>query len=241
MHAVVFFEQVVGPVFVEVAAGDEGAQAQGGFGSLQSPAGAGDVHAVLDQVAAGSLDHAGGDRPACLEGLVVGQVGLLAGEVLGRFVGSLAFGAGVAEADGAAADSGRDLARLPLEDLGELAGDPGFGIAVALVEERPGGISDVLGDVDEVDHDGDGDAPAGGFGLDRLDLGPVAVHQADPGPLAARVTPYRLVERLADDDGDVASHAGGQPLVLGLGPGDMLTVTGAGQDLRRRAGAASAS
>jgi hypothetical protein len=35
-----------------------------GLGALRAPAGAGDAHPVLDQVAAGALDDAGGDRPA---------------------------------------------------------------------------------------------------------------------------------------------------------------------------------
>jgi hypothetical protein len=56
--------QVEAPVDVEVAVADEGAKAQDGFGSGQAPAGAGDVHPVFDQVAAGCLDDSGGDWPA---------------------------------------------------------------------------------------------------------------------------------------------------------------------------------
>lgn len=54
VKAFVFAGGVVAPVAVEVAAGDHGAQSQDGFGSGQAPAGAGDVEAVGDQVAAGS-------------------------------------------------------------------------------------------------------------------------------------------------------------------------------------------
>jgi hypothetical protein len=49
--AFVFALEVIG---VEVAVGPEGAELQDGFGDLDAPAGAGDVHAVFDQVAAGA-------------------------------------------------------------------------------------------------------------------------------------------------------------------------------------------
>src|ERR1700734_384646 len=62
--ALVFAVAVVGPVVVEVAVGVEGAEFEDGFGGAEAPAGAGDVHAVFDQVAAGAFDDAGGDGPA---------------------------------------------------------------------------------------------------------------------------------------------------------------------------------
>jgi hypothetical protein len=49
--AFVFALEVVG---VEVAVGLEGAKLQDGFGDLDALAGAGDVHAVFDQVAPGA-------------------------------------------------------------------------------------------------------------------------------------------------------------------------------------------
>ena len=49
--AFVFALEVVG---VEVAVGLEGAELQDGFGDLDALAGAGDVHAVFDQVAPGA-------------------------------------------------------------------------------------------------------------------------------------------------------------------------------------------
>jgi hypothetical protein len=39
---------MVGPVGVEVAVGDEGAEFEDGFGTVEPPAGAGDVEAVAD-------------------------------------------------------------------------------------------------------------------------------------------------------------------------------------------------
>jgi hypothetical protein len=41
-----------GPVVVEVAVGDQGAELEDGFGAVKAPAGAGDVEAVGDEVAA---------------------------------------------------------------------------------------------------------------------------------------------------------------------------------------------
>ena len=62
--ALVFLVDVVVPVGVVVAVGVEGAQPQDGLGAAQAPAGAGDGHAVVDEVAAGAFDDAGGDGPA---------------------------------------------------------------------------------------------------------------------------------------------------------------------------------
>src|SRR6185437_11915647 len=59
--ALVFPGDVPGPVGAGVAAGGDGAEPEDGLGSFESPAGAGDAHPVLHQVAAGALDDAGGD------------------------------------------------------------------------------------------------------------------------------------------------------------------------------------
>jgi hypothetical protein len=56
VDAFVFSAEVVTPVGVEVAAGGEGTELEDGFGSFQAPSRAGDVHSVLDDVAAGSFD-----------------------------------------------------------------------------------------------------------------------------------------------------------------------------------------
>src|SRR6266702_4508888 len=80
--ALVFLGDVVVPVGVGVAAGVDGAQPQDGLGSGQAPAGSGDAHAVLDEVAAGAFDDAGGDRPPVRQGLGVVQVGLFGVEVV---------------------------------------------------------------------------------------------------------------------------------------------------------------
>ncbi len=62
-----FLCEVVAPVVGEVAVAVEGSEFEDGFGAVQAPARAGEVHAVFDEVAAGTLDDAGGDGPATLE------------------------------------------------------------------------------------------------------------------------------------------------------------------------------
>src|SRR5829696_9336716 len=77
VHPLLLLGQVVGPVVVEVAVAVERAELEDRLGAGQAPASAGAVHAVFDQVPAGALDRAGGDRPAAGERGRVVQVGLL--------------------------------------------------------------------------------------------------------------------------------------------------------------------
>ena len=93
---------------------------------------------------AGALDYSGGDEPALGQRGGVTQVALLVLQVTGGFVGAGALGAGVAVGGGAAADAGRDLARLAVQDLAGLVSDPFLGCGLALVEEGPGGLPQVF-------------------------------------------------------------------------------------------------
>ena len=70
--------RVVLPVVVEVAAGVDGAEFEDGFRAGEAPPRAGDVHAVLDQIAAGAFHDAGRDGPARGQRLPVGEIGALA-------------------------------------------------------------------------------------------------------------------------------------------------------------------
>jgi hypothetical protein len=45
----VFLPQVEAPVLAEVTVADQGAELEDGFGFVQAPSGACDVHAVFDQ------------------------------------------------------------------------------------------------------------------------------------------------------------------------------------------------
>src|SRR6516164_4356029 len=71
--APVFLPAVVAPVSVFVVVGVDGAERQDGLGAVGAPAGAGDAHAVEDEVAAGAFDDAGGDGPSGGEGFGVVQ------------------------------------------------------------------------------------------------------------------------------------------------------------------------
>ena len=69
VDTLVLMRKVVAPVLLEVAIADDRTHLKDGFGAIETPASAGDVHAVLDQVPAGTLDDPGGDRPPALEGV----------------------------------------------------------------------------------------------------------------------------------------------------------------------------
>jgi hypothetical protein len=116
------------PVGVEVAVGDDGSQLEDGFGSGQTPPCARYVHSVLDEVAAGTLYQAGGDRPAPLQGGGVVEVGTFAGEVADRLVGALAFGAGEAAGAGLIVDRGGGIDGAAGQDGTGTVGDPGLGV-----------------------------------------------------------------------------------------------------------------
>jgi hypothetical protein len=86
--------RVEDPVVLEVSVRDQRTELEDGFGSVESPAGAGDVEAVGDQVSAGAFDGAGGDRPAGCEGGVVVELVEVAGEVAVACGDCLAAGGG---------------------------------------------------------------------------------------------------------------------------------------------------
>src|SRR5271157_6457379 len=130
-----FLAQVEGPVGVEVAAGDDGAELQDGLGAFESPSRARDIHSVLDDVPAGALDDPGGDGPAFAQRGGIVQVAVLVVQVAGGFVGAGALGGRVAVGGGAAADPGRDLAGLAVQDLAGLVSDPFLSGGLAFVEE----------------------------------------------------------------------------------------------------------
>src|ERR1700733_7087211 len=159
--ALVFAVAVVDPVFVEVAVGLEGAEFEDGFGCFGAPAGAGDVHAVFDQGAAGAFDDAGGDGPAVGQGCGVVQPGGLGVEVAGGLFRGLAVGRG--EAGGVGAQRGGHVGGVAVQDGGGAVPDPGAGTGAGFGEEGPGGVPEVFQDVDQVDDEGAGEAAGGGL------------------------------------------------------------------------------
>lgn len=77
---------VEGPVFVEVATGTQRPEPEDGLGTGEGPACTGDVHAVLDEVAAGALDDASGDGEAGGQILVILEMVLEAEQVVGTAI-----------------------------------------------------------------------------------------------------------------------------------------------------------
>src|SRR5258706_15896683 len=111
---------MVGPVGVEVAVTGQGAEFEDGFGAVEAPAGAGDVHAVFDEVAAGAFDDAGGDGPTGGEGGGVVEVAFLVVEVVGGGVGAGSLVFGEPSPGGGTADRGGDQAGVAGQDFAGL-------------------------------------------------------------------------------------------------------------------------
>jgi len=138
VDAVVFLGEVVAPVLFEVAVGADRSELEDRFSARQAPAGAGDVHAVLDEVAARALDHAGGDRPALVEGGRIVQVDALVGQVGGAAIGARAPGCVQAGVGRGAPDLSGELGGVALEDVLGVAADLqlGGGVALAVAGRR---------------------------------------------------------------------------------------------------------
>jgi hypothetical protein len=144
VDALMLLAEVEAPVVLEVAIGDQGAELEDGLGAFKAPSRARYVHSVFHDVPAGALDDSGGDGPALPQRGGVAEIVLLVFQVAGAFVGAGALGAGVAVGGGAAADPGRDLAALAVQDLAGLVSDPFLGGWLAFIEKRPGGLPAVF-------------------------------------------------------------------------------------------------
>src|SRR5437879_568009 len=175
---------LVGHVVVEVAADDQGAELEDDVGSVGGPSGPGDPGSVLDDEAAGALDHPGGDRPPGGQRLVVAHVLVVIGEVGDGLAGVGEVGAAVPGA-GLGCDGGQGGGDGPgaavqhpqLLPVGPFAG----GLRVAGVQ-RGGGLAQVAADVDEIDEHGHLQAAFSGVGGDGGELLLVPVHQEHPLP-----------------------------------------------------------
>src|ERR1700683_4005263 len=214
---VVFLLEVVLPVGVVVVVGVEGRAAQEVLGAGGGPARSGSPHAVFDKGAAGPFEDAGGDGPPGGEGGGVAEVGLLGvevgqdpGDVL-RVLGALGRVLG-----GEAGDQAGDPGGAAVQDVQDPGGGPVLDDGVTGREKSPAGFPHVFHDVDQVDDDGYGDAPARGRGLDQGDLVVVAVDQGDPVPFVPGVAQLGLVEEPGDGlvpvRGDVGPVAAGHRL-----------------------------
>src|SRR5664280_499655 len=138
VDAVAFLGEVVAPVVFEVAVAAKRAEPEDGLGTAESPAGAGEVHPVFDQVAAGAFDDSGGDRPAFRHRGRVVQVPGLVGQIVGAGIGAGPFGAVELGHRGGPPDRPGHPGGLPVKDRrGDLA-HPCRGGGVAFGVEAPG-------------------------------------------------------------------------------------------------------
>src|SRR5260370_35609784 len=112
---------------MEVAVCVDGSEFEDGFGALESPAGAGDVHPVFDEVSAGAFDDTGRDRPAVLERGGVVELSAFAAEVGGAQVGAGALVGGELRGGRRAPNRGGCLGGCAVEDLFRVGSDPLFG------------------------------------------------------------------------------------------------------------------
>src|SRR6266536_1438535 len=123
---------VVPHVVVEVAVNDDGAELEDDLGAVRGPSGPGDPESVLDDEAACSLDHAGGDWPSLFECLVVAHVLVVVREIGDGLVH-------VGEVEVTSAGAGAGLRRRPCRTRSSCpsahcpaAGPPGRSAAAAL-------------------------------------------------------------------------------------------------------------
>ena len=75
VDAVSLLGDVISPVFFEVAVFSQGAELKDGFGTIESPACAGDAKEIFDEGSACPLDYTGSNGPALLQGKVVFKIG----------------------------------------------------------------------------------------------------------------------------------------------------------------------
>ena len=115
------------PVLVEVLAGAQGAKAQYGFAAGQTPAGAGEPHAIADQVAGGAFDDARADGQTRRQVLVVAQIARVVEQVVGAGVHRLAVLVRQFPLGGATAHATGDLTGVaPQDSLQPLWSYPGL-------------------------------------------------------------------------------------------------------------------
>src|ERR1035437_2289241 len=228
---------VVVHVWAEVAVDDDGAELEDGLGAVGGPSGACDSESVFDDESAGALDHAGGDRPAAGQCLVVAHVPVVVGEVgdglvhVGEVEAALA--GAVAGFRGDGGEGGGDGPGAAVQDAEQLAVGPlarGLGVAGM---QGGGGLAEVAGHVDVVDQDRDLQASLLCLGLDGGDLLLVPVGEEDALPHVLGVAAVGLVIGRGDHVLDGLGDGGGYPFVPGLRAGVRLAAGPGGGDVLR--------
>ena len=123
------------------------------------PAHAGALHTIFDEVLAGALDRATGNRPALGEVLVISHVDAVAIQIVGDPVQSFAFGAGQGAFRDALTNSLDHLAHLAEQNTQRPVQDPEIGCQAALGMEDLSGFPQFLQSVHQVQNQGDFQLP----------------------------------------------------------------------------------
>src|SRR5580698_6621681 len=209
--------QVKAPVIVPVAARSDGAEFEDRFRLFETPSGAGDAEAVLDEISARTLDDACRDRQAVgEESSVVDARGVLA-QVLDGLVERPAFGEREASVGRRLANGRHDVERMASEQLAQDVPDPGIGRSMFARAEHHRDGPEVVNHVDQVEHDGDAHPSSKRLGFGVLDLLLVAIEEHEGASLAVWVSTLGLVEQLGHAFGVTLGDARGDTLVLGPG------------------------
>jgi len=204
-----------------------------GYRQLGDHNGEGNCWARLGEFHHQLSDHAGGDRPAAGQRLVVSHVHLVVREVgdglvhAGQVeVAGPGIGAGL-RGDGG--EGGGDRLRAAVENAEFLPVGPLRGRLRVAGVQRGGSLAEVAGHVDEVDQDRDFQPALPGVVADGGDLLPVAVDEeyALAGPV--RVGAVGLVERGPDDRRNPSRNRGPATAAASRKPARQAIATSADQ------------
>ncbi len=170
VDASTFLCDVERPVGIEATVEAHGPQLEHGFGPVDGPTGACDVHPVSHEESAGSFDDAGGDGPASCQRDRVVKVGGLVGQVVGAGVGLAPVGLAQRERGPAAPNAGGELTGVAVENgQGRFCSHASAARSPSAKKYRtaPHGV---LHDADQVDDDGDAHRALLGLGLYAVDM-----------------------------------------------------------------------
>lgn len=155
MKPLLFSSDMKGPVLLKDATEISGPQLEHGFGHRGFPTHPRPLHAVLDQVLAGPLYHAGSDGPALLEVVVVAHAVPIAVEVSRDGIDGLELAAAQPPLGGALPHPLDDLADLSSQEAQGPLLDPSQGLGAFLLVEGIGSIPELVHSVLEIQHQGD--------------------------------------------------------------------------------------
>jgi len=141
------------PILIKILTGAQCAQAQHGFSTSQTPAGAGHLHAVFDQMSTGALDDSSRNGKALRKIAIIAQIGRVVDQVAGASIyGFALFGGKRSQSRAATYSSGHEAGLSP-QDFKEPMLNPAFQFRSRCGVKRSAGIPQVLDDMNDIDDD----------------------------------------------------------------------------------------